>query len=152
MRTEIAAFADYVALAYHEARNVRHLVSAGYLDRAPYRFLIDGMPTKREEAWRKLKPLRREASSANSAQEAEAVFQQKFELSLEELVAISENLHWSGTHKGGNRWAQIDRKIIELKHAIDQNDKERTTILLQELPRMSHNTGRLGKKLELLNR
>ena len=89
MRTEIAAFADYVALAYHEARNVRHLVSAGYLDRAPYRFLIDGMPTKREEAWRKLKPLRREASSANSAQEAEAVFQQKFELSL---VRVSCNL------------------------------------------------------------
>jgi hypothetical protein len=31
MMEEIAFFADYTALAYHDARNVRHLVRAGYL-------------------------------------------------------------------------------------------------------------------------
>jgi hypothetical protein len=54
MRPDIASFATYVALAFHEARNVRHLVKAGHVDKAPYRMLITGMPTNREEAWQAL--------------------------------------------------------------------------------------------------
>lgn len=88
---------------------------------------------------------------AASAREAEAVFHRKFDLSLEDLVAISEDSHWTGTQRGGNRWAAIDRMIILLRTAIDQQDKKQMTELLEQLPLMSHNTGRLGEKLQLLD-
>ncbi|MGO9272643.1 MAG: hypothetical protein ACLQOO_20815 [Terriglobia bacterium] len=148
MRSEIAEFATYVTLAYHEARNVRHLVRAGYLNEARHRLLITGMPTNREEAWKALEPLRREAANAVSARAAENVFRRRFDLSLEDLVAISENPHWSGTQRGGNRWAQINRALIELRAAIDQKDERRANELLDQLPSMRHNTGLLGAKLK----
>lgn len=141
----IAAFADYVALAYHEARNVRHLVKKGHLDKARCRLLTTVMPTDKHEAWKVLERLRREASGAASARETEAVFQRRFDLSLEDLVAISDDSHWSGTQRGGNQWAQIDRVLIELRAAI-----ARTYELLARLPLMPHNTGLLGEKLKSL--
>jgi hypothetical protein len=150
MRTDIAIFADYIALAYHEARNVRHLVRAGYLDKARYALLISGMPTIRGEAWKALEPTRRQAACATSAREAEGTFQRRFDLWLEDLVAISEDPHWNGTQRGGNRWAEINRALILLRTAIDEHDKNRTTELLEQLPLMSHNTGRVGEKLRLL--
>lgn len=79
------------------------------------------------------------------------MFQRRFHLSLDDLVAISEDPHWSGTQRGGNRWAEIDRVLIELRAAIDQQDGKRTTELLERLPAMRHNTGLLGEKLKLLD-
>jgi hypothetical protein len=150
MKPDIASFAAYVTLAYHEARNVRHLVRAGHLDKARHRLLIDGMPPNRQEAWKALEPLRREAANADSAREAENVFRRRFGLSLEDLVTISEDPHWSGTQRGGNRWVQIDRALIQLRGAIDRKDEKSTTELLERLPSMRHNTGFLGEKLKSL--
>ena len=147
----MAFFVDYLALAYHEARNVRHLVKGGHLDKSRYRLLIDSLPTNRNEAWEQLQPLRRKAARANSAQAAEAVFRREFDLSLEDLATVSDNPMWSGTRRGGNRWARIDRVLIELRTAIDQADDKLAAKLFQELPLMCHNTGRLGEKLKLLN-
>lgn len=152
MKTELAAFANYLALAYHEARNVRHLVKAGHLDRTSYRLLIDGLSTDRVEAWKQVQPLRRAAAGANSAQEAEGVFQRKFGTSLEQLVILSENVSWSGTQRGGNRWAHINLALLELRNAIDQRHEQRTEELLQQLPTMRHNTGSVGDKLTNLDR
>jgi hypothetical protein len=152
MSSEIAFFADYIALAYHEARNVRRLVRAGHLERTRYRLLIDGLPTNRIEAWRKIQSLRREAAGAANVHEAEAVFGRAFELSLEDLVSLSENPNWRGTQTGGNRWAEIDRKLVELRNAIDQSDEKRATELRRQLPQMCHNTGRLGEKFQSLDR
>jgi len=151
MANEIAFFADYVTLAYHEARNVRHLVRSGHLEKAPYRLLIDTMPTKRAEAWKKIQSLRREAASATTALEAEHVFRRAFGLSLEGLVALSENSHWSGTQRGGNRWAEIDRALVNLRDAIDTGDRKQTLELLHQLPTMRHNTGYLEEKLHSLD-
>jgi len=55
------------------------------------------MPTKDEDAWKALEPLRREAAGAASAREEENVFRLRYGLSLEDLVTISENPHRSGT-------------------------------------------------------
>jgi hypothetical protein len=148
MDPAITSFATYVALAFHEARNVRHLVKAGHLDRARYQLLITGMPTNRAEAWKALDPLRRQAANASSAQEAENVFRRKFGLSLEDLAALSENPHWSGSQRGGSRWVLIDRALIELRRAIDEKDEKRTSELLEQLPVMPHNTGFLADKLK----
>jgi hypothetical protein len=90
-------------------------------------------------------------TTAESGREAEGVFQRRFHVSLDDLVAISEDPHWSGTQKGGNRWAQIDRVLIELRAAIDRQDEKRTAELLEQLPLMRHNTGLVGEKLKLLD-
>lgn len=148
---EIESFADFVTLAYHEARNVRHLVKEGRLDKAPYRLLIDILPKDKTEAWKKMQPLRHQAFAAASAHEAEEVFRKAFGLSLEDLILLSESSHWSGTRRGGNKWAEIDRAVVKLRDAIDHRDGKRTTELLCQLPTMSHNTGLLGEKLRKLD-
>ena len=150
MHDRIELFANNLALAYHEARNVRHLVRAGHLDSRPYQMLIDGMSKNRDEAWEQLQPLRCDATRARSAQHVEAIFSHKFGLSLEDLVALSDNPNWKGTPFGGNRWADIDRALVELMSAIDGNDEELVDKLFQELPIMCHNRGRLGEKLKSL--
>jgi hypothetical protein len=94
MKAEVQFFAGYLTLAFHEARNVRHLVSAGLLEKSAFRMLIDGLPANRIEAWRFLQPFRRKASEAPTGAEAESVFRNKFELSLEDLVVLSSNPHW----------------------------------------------------------
>jgi len=152
MKADVTSFADYVAaLAYHEARNVRHLVNKGHLDKTPYRLLIDALENHPEKAWKQLQPLRRKAAGASSAQQAEAVFRRRFHLSLEDLVALSEDPNWRGTQTGGNRWVHIDRFLIKLRSAIDQSDHERTTEMLEVLPLTCHNTGCLGEKLKRLD-
>ena len=47
---------DTVALAYHEARNVRHLTKAKLVDQQPWRFLIS-LPNNRVDAWREIVPV-----------------------------------------------------------------------------------------------
>jgi hypothetical protein len=152
MHDRIQLFANYLALAYHEARNVRHLVRAGHLEKSRYRMLIDGMSVDRVEAWKQLEPVRRDAARARSAQDAEGIFRRKFGLSLEDLVALSDSPNWRGSGYGSNRWADIDRALVELRSAIDGDDEERVGKLFQELPMMCHNTGRLGEKLKSLER
>jgi hypothetical protein len=150
-KSAITSFADYVALAYHEARNVRHLVEAGHLDKTIFRLLVDSMARDKKQAWSQLQPLRKKAKTASSALGAEAVFRERFILSLEDLVTLSENPRWSGTQRGGNRWAEIDRALIELRTAIDSDDEPRSLALLQHIPLLHHNTGLVGEKLRLLD-
>ena len=147
----IIAFADYVALAFHEARNVRHLVKNGKLDGARYRPLIDGLSENRAVAWKQIQRLRKRATLAQSARDAEAIFSRAYGLTLEDLSILSEHEGWKGSLKGGNKWAAIDRALVALRTAIDLSDGSSADRLLQELPLMCHNTGCLGEKLRLLD-
>jgi hypothetical protein len=150
VKSKIELFSDYVALAYHEARNVRHLVKKGYFEKGQYRLLIDGLPNERVEAWKRLYPLRRQAASAADARKAADVFCRAFGHSLEDFVVLSKDSHWSGTRKGGNRWAEIDQALVELRDAMSRCDDEGVAELLSQIPKMPHNTGYLGEKLEML--
>jgi hypothetical protein len=80
----IALLADYLTLVYHEARNVRHLVSEGVVEPERWRFLV-ALPKNRDAAWREMQGLRRQASLAESASESAQVFTERFSLSLEDL-------------------------------------------------------------------
>ena len=80
--------ADLVTLTFHEARNVRHLVRDGKLEKTQFRMLIDALPTGRDDAWRELQCLRAKAQEAETAEAAEAVSRREFKLSLEDLVEL----------------------------------------------------------------
>jgi hypothetical protein len=118
---------------------------------APFRMLIDALPASRNDAWRELQPLRAKAREAETAEAAEAVFRGKFELSLEDLVELSLSIHWAGSARGGNRWAEIDKAVIALRKAIDKGDHKRIGELRNALPKMAHNTGTVGHKLTSLD-
>lgn len=152
-REEIKAFAAFAALAYHEARNVRHLVQERVLDRAPYRQLIDGLPQERKNAWRQMQRIRRHAAAAATAACAEDVFRQSFGLSLAGVASLSQHPGWkdNAPGRGGNQWAAIAEAVIELRDAIDGGRDERVSELIQRIRRMQHNTGRVGEKLDSLD-
>jgi len=151
VKAEVRLFADFVTLAFHEARNVRHLVRDGKLQKTPFRVLIDGLPADRDEAWRELQRLRAKAGGAPTAAAAEAVFRRRFSLSLEDLVKLSASQHWAGSRRGGNKWAEIDRAVMRLRDAIDAHDHGQVAELFVFLPKMEHNTGNLGDKLKSLD-
>ena len=151
MKAEVRFFADLVTLTFHEARNVRHLVRDGKLEKAQFRMLIDALPTGRDDAWRELQSLRAKAWEAETAEAAEAVFRRRFKLSLEDLVQLFSSPHWAGSARGGNRWAEIDEAVIALREAIDKRDHKRIAELIDSLPRMAHNTCKVGHKLTSLD-
>lgn len=146
------AFVDYVALTYHEARNVRHLVAAGHAGLERYHPLIN-LPRNREDAWRELQALRTAARSTDSANAVEAVFLKKFGPGLEDLEVLFENPHWRHSAFGGNRWAGITRTLIDLRDAIDYQNIRIVSDLLATIPQMRHNTpGDVRSKLRGLDR
>ena len=95
MKAEVRFFADPVTLTFHEARNVRHLVRDGKLEKAQFRMLTDGLPTGRDDAWARTSVPQSEAWEAETAQAAEAVFRRRFKLSLEDLVRLFSSPHWA---------------------------------------------------------
>lgn len=95
--------------------------------------------------------LRAKAREAETAEAAEMVFRRRFKLSLEDLVHLFSSPHWAGSARGGNRWAEIDEAVIALREAIDRGDHKRIAELIASLPKMAHNTGKVGHKLTSLD-
>lgn len=148
MANDVARFAALVALAYHEARNVRHLRRDGLVAHENCGGLIN-QPVKSEEAWRAIQPLLQSAAASKSATDAEKAFQRRFGISLEGLVELSRHPGWKSSKFGGNRWAEIDSALIELRDAIDA--RTNTDALFDQVAGMKHNTGTVREKLAKLN-
>jgi len=149
-QTEADQFVSYVCLLYHEARNVRHLVKQGYLEREPYRRLCDSLATNRYLAWGQLQPIRAEATGKDWTM-AYLTFGQHFNgLLLWDLEALFGNPHWTHSSVGGNRWREIARAVIDLLEAAVSAvspSVEDAARLLKEIPLMHHNNGTVEEKL-----
>jgi hypothetical protein len=143
-------FVGYLCLVYHEGRNVRHLIKAGYLEVSPYERLRQ-LPNNREKAWEAIQGLRAQASSTGSVVRACRVFERRFDIALEPLAKLYEDEQWSDAPYGGNQWARITRTLIELRDALNREDSEQAIVLLERIPLMSHNNGEVGKKLRRLD-
>jgi ribosomal protein S14 len=145
-------FIDSLALVYHEARNVRHLVKEGHLPEPPYRALIN-LPVNRFAAWRELQPLRIEARDTRSGPGPDAVFRRRFGLSLVDLREMYGNPGWkdSKCKLGGNAWAAITEHVIGLRDALAAGDMCRAFAVAIEGRSMDHNTGPVQSKLRQLD-
>ena len=146
----IHILADHVALTYHEARNVRHLVKAGFLDVKTWKFLI-ALPTNRVDAWVELQPLRRRASEATSPGEVLDIFGARFRVSLQQLLHMFANPAWRGSGYGGNAWQEIAAYIFELVEALKTKDVNRVQTAGAQLVSAHHNTGTIADKLSKLD-
>jgi hypothetical protein len=79
-------YCDALGLAYHEARNMRHLLRRGLIEPAqPWRHLLQ-LPTNRYKAWSQILPLVERAKSAGTPVAAADVFVTRFGLTLEDLI------------------------------------------------------------------
>jgi hypothetical protein len=145
-------FVSYLCLVYHEARNVRWLIKAGHRESSRYRLLVDSLPADRIQAWSLLQSLRQTAVQTESARTASGVFEQRFGVSLEELVDLYEDQHWKHAPLyGGSAWAPVTRAVIDLQQALDASDLPRSRELLLSIPAMNHNNGQVGEKLHELD-
>jgi|GEM_PF-1407999 hypothetical protein len=137
----VARLADYLALVYHEARNVRHLVNSGIVGADQWRFLV-ALPTNRDAAWRELQELRRRASVSKTAYASAEVFAARFRVTLENLQALNSDEAWRSyaAAYGGTPWRVIVEHVIELRDAIDRGDTPTTDHLLARIPSLGHNT------------
>src|SRR5687767_5603620 len=111
-------FVQYLCLCYHEARNVRHLVKAGYVP--PQRFeRLRILPTNKIEAWHAMAPIRAEAAELRTARAASDLFTVRFECPIEQLIELYQNEHWRSSAYGGNPWAEIAGAVCDLQRALD---------------------------------
>jgi hypothetical protein len=148
---EVAEYVSYVCLVYHEARNVRHLVKQGYLEREPYRRLCDSLATNRYVAWSQLQPVRAEATEKGWTM-AHLTFGIHFNgLLLWDLAALFGDPHWKHSQVGGNRWRDVTHAVIELLEAFASPSEDAFKPLLREIPLMRHNMGLVGEKLAYLD-
>lgn len=84
---------DHIALLYHEARNVRHLIRADFHPSKGWDRVVS-LPTNRLAAWREIQDTREEAKAAGNTEAALAVFEGRFQVSLIELREMFANEHW----------------------------------------------------------
>lgn len=147
----LPALADYTALVYHEARNVRHLIKAGCVFGAPWSPLTN-LSTNRDMAWQQIQPTRKQARSLAKPSAVLDAFQARFGASLEELLVMYQNANWKHAKAyGGNAWAAITQHVISLADAISRSDHVAIESLLSKLAAASHNTGARADKLRNLD-
>ncbi|MDQ3986861.1 MAG: hypothetical protein M3280_10260 [Actinomycetota bacterium] len=144
-------FVDLVALTYHEARNVRHLVREGLLEPERYSTLMS-LPTNKFKAWKDLSALREEASVQGDVQSALRVFSDRFDITLAELEILYKHEGWRNAQIGGNAWARIAAAVNDLATALGSGDSAAASSLFVQILEMRHNTGVIEEKLDLLEK
>src|SRR5262245_8624169 len=99
---------DALALIYHQARKVRHLVERGNLRRDKWRQFVM-LDRGRDDSWMEIAPVRAKALATSSVDAALAVFEDRFGASVEDLAAIFTSETWRHTKRyGGRAGAAID--------------------------------------------
>lgn len=142
--------ADYVALIYHEARTVRHLVREGLVGPEQWKYLVS-LPVNRDHAWGELQETRRRARIARTPREALTPFEQRFRVSLPQLIEMYEHKSWRGSAYGGNAWASIAHLVREFAKLLDSGNLDAAQQILEQLARARHNTGFVRDKLVRLD-
>lgn len=146
--TSAPTFKDYVALVYHEARNVRHLIRDGHFPAAGWE-VITSLPKNRESAWDEVDRLA--TSLTDDASSVIGGFEAHFGKSLDELIEMFENPNWKhAKHYGGNAWARISRRVRKLGDALIAADSDTAPTIERDLEMERHNTGTVRSKLKTL--
>lgn len=146
----LARLADYVSLAYHEARNVRHLIRAGAVDGEPWKYLV-ALPTNRQAAWKAFHGIRELARRADDVASMLQPFERRFHISLADLVTVYANEAWRNSPYGGNAWAAIASRVLDAVTALQAGRIEEADGHLAALLAARHNTGRVVDKLQRLD-
>ena len=134
-------YVEFVALVYHEGRNVARLFRLQAASKKTFGELA-ALPPDPAKAWDRLIAVQQKAAASASAAEAQGVFKEDFVCAMEDLTTIFGSEAWHRVPGyGGPRWASIAKSISALSEAIDKKDEPATAKLLEEIPHMHHNAG-----------
>lgn len=150
MRSVLEKLVDFIGLVYHEARNVRFPTDKAPVDNTAKYERLTALARNRQKAWDQMATIRSKARRSATAEDAATVFLKHYGLGLEELCRLYENPGWRHSRLGGNKWAAIAAKVREAVEVVDSGDETCIHHFFEELARMRHNTGTLGRKLKQL--
>jgi protein-tyrosine-phosphatase len=144
---EVKLLADGLALVYHEARHVRHLVKPGHLSSTGWERL-SSLPRNRVEAWQAIQAVREAAAKAQAAGEATGCFEHQFARNLADLDGLYANDHWKDAKTvGGHAWRRVTAAVAALRDAIECGDVSEITSAAHSLVRARHNNGAVRDKI-----
>jgi hypothetical protein len=144
-------YVEFLALAYHEARNVRQLFRQNAVSRKTYEPLAQHLPPDDQEAWKRLIAVQQGATEAESASAAADVFMSELGCSAADVSSLFENPGWKRIPQhGGQRWAAIAKRAAELGAAIDRDDETAAKEIAAAIESMRHNSGTVHEKLARL--
>jgi len=143
-------YVEFVALLYHEGRNVSRLFRHNAASKKTFAELA-GLPPDEAQAWDRLITLQQKAATTLSATAAEEVFKETFGCSVADLANLFGSGGWHRVpNLGGARWATIAKSVGGLGDAIDKKDEAAAAKLIEEIRLMHHNTGTVKDKLAKL--
>ncbi|NIM50848.1 MAG: hypothetical protein GTO22_16635 [Gemmatimonadales bacterium] len=151
MNEHLQRIVEIICLVYHEARNIRHPIKVGKLERLPVYDALVNLPTNRDDAWIQMEKHRERAALSGSTKGAAGAFAQAFGLTLEELHELYRGDFWRDSAYGGNRWAPISQRVKELVEVADAAEDACVAAMIEEILCMCHNTGKVGDKLRQLS-
>jgi hypothetical protein len=144
-------YVEFLALVYHEARNVRLLFRQNAVSRKTYEPLAEHLPPDRQEAWTRLIHVQQHVSEAETAATAADVFKSELGCAPDDLSSLFENPGWKRVPQyGGPRWAAIAKRAAELGVAIDRDDEAAAKELAAAIGAMRHNSGTVHETLARL--
>ena len=149
-REHLPLLVDYVALVYHEARNVRYLIRVRAVEPEAWKYLV-ALPVNRHKAWEVLQRIRAEAHQAETVRAALLPFERRFKVTLEHLRVLYDNPAWRNAVYGGNAWKAIATLVWRLAAALEKDQSDEVSGLLTMLSRAQHNTGSVVAKLRQLD-
>jgi hypothetical protein len=141
---------DYVALVYHEARNVRYLIRVRAVEPEAWKYLVT-LPVNRHKAWEALQGIRAEAHQAETVRAALLPFERRFKVTLEQLLVLYDNPAWRHAAYGGNAWKIIATLVWSLAAALEKDQLDEVSGVLTRLFQAQHNTGSVVAKLRQLD-
>jgi hypothetical protein len=150
MREHLPLLVNYVALVYHEARNVRHLIQVRAVDPEAWKYLV-ALPVNRHKAWEALQGIRAEAQQAETVRAALLPFERRFKVTLDQLRVLYDNPAWRNAAYGGNAWKAIAMLVWRLAAALEKDQSDEVSGVLTMLFQAQHNTGSLVAKLRQLD-
>lgn len=150
-RDAVKLLADGLALVYHEARHVRHLVKAGFLPASGWERLLS-LPTNRVKAWQAIQDVRKNAADSKTPLQATRQFEQRYSRNLTNVHELYANKNWKHAKAvGGHAWRGVAAAVGVLQDAIVRGDISEIDQAAQSLVAARHNNGALRDKIRELD-
>jgi|TARA_B100001971_G_C17896781_1_gene385900 hypothetical protein len=106
----------------------------------------------RFDAWEQLQDIRLEAKKAETARDSLLPFERCFKVTIEQLIVLYDNPNWRhSVAYGGNAWKEITKQVLCLVDAMEKDQSDEVSELLEKLSEAEHNNGSVKDKLNDLD-
>ena len=143
--------ADGLALVYHEARHVRHLIEWQHLTATGWE-KFSSLASNRVKAWLAIQQVRSEAAQSIHSDNATQLFNDRFQKNLNQLLELYKNPNWKhASAVGGHAWRNVTMAVADLAQEIDTGSTEGLNAAAEKLVNSRHNNGFLRDKIRDLD-